>query len=229
MAPVPFAVKSVETRGSFCTLTAIPKKKFKFSAGQFAKVRIAPASTDFVVLSFYSGEADEDVKFLFNLDGGTVKGQLAKLKEGGLFYAEGPFGIFTLRGTRSPKVFFAKKMGITPLCSMVRTLVSKKSRPPIYIFSENLAREDIPEEEGLRECARGKGVFLLISLLNQQPLNWDGKLGEFDADDITKYVKDYGKAEYYICGPVPFVNRMRAVLDGLRVQDRNVFFEQWGQ
>jgi ferredoxin-NADP reductase len=228
MAPVPFAVESVETRGGFCTLTAAPKKKFAFSAGQFAKVRIAPASTDFVVLSFYSAEGEKDVKFLFNLDGGTVKAQLAKLKKGGLFYAEGPFGMFMLRNTKAPKVFFAKRMGITPLCSMVRTLLSRKSRPPIYIFSENMEREEIPDEAEMRECAKGKDVFLLISLLNQKPMNWGGRLGEFSAEDITKNVKDYGKAEYYLCGPVPFVNRMRATLNELRVQDKNVFFEQWG-
>jgi ferredoxin-NADP reductase len=228
MAPVPFAVKSVETHGNFCTLTATPKRKFSFSAGQFAKVRAAPASPDFVVLSFYSAEGEKDVKFLFNLDGGTVKKQLAKLKKGELFCVEGPFGMFMLRNTKSPKVFFAKRMGITPLCSMVRTLLSKKSRPPIYIFSENMEREEIPDEQDLRECAKEKGVFLLVSLLNQKPLNWNGKLGEFGAEDITKNVKDYGKAEYYICGPVPFVNRMRAILNELRVQDKNVFFEQWG-
>ncbi|MFA5412582.1 MAG: FAD-dependent oxidoreductase [Candidatus Micrarchaeia archaeon] len=228
MAPVPFAVKSVEARGRFCTLTATPKKKFSFSAGQFAKVRVAPASPDFVVLSFYSAEGEKDVKFLFNLDGGVVKMRLSKLKKGELFYVEGPFGMFMLRNTKAPKVFFAKRMGITPLCSMVRTLLPKKSRPPIYVFSENMEREEIPMEADLRECAKEKGVFLLISLLNQKPMNWDGKLGEFGAEDITKFVKDYGKAEYYICGPVTFVNRMRTILDGLRVQDKNVFFEQWG-
>lgn len=228
MGLVPFEAKSIEIHGRFCTLTATPLKKFKFSAGQFAKVRLAPASGQFVVLSFYSPENEGDVRFLFSLDGGEVKWGLSQLRRKDLFYAEGPFGIFTLRNTSAPKVFFAKKAGIVPLYSMVRTLLSRKSCPPIYIFSENISREEIPDEAGLRKCASRKEVFLSIALLNQKPLNWDGKLGEFGPDDISGHVRDFGKAEYYVCGPVQFVNRMRSALHGLRIQEKKIFFEQWG-
>ena len=117
---------------------------------------------------------------------------------------------------------------IAPICSMVKTLITKKARPRIYIFSENAVREEIPDEQELRKCAKEKDVFLLISLLNQKPLLWDGKTGELSADDVTRNVKDYGNAQFYICGPVPFVNRMRSILNELRVQDKNIFFEQWG-
>lgn len=228
MALVPFVVRSARMHGQFCTLTAAPEKKFSFSAGQFAKVFPSPSSKDFFVLSFYSAEGDKDVQFLFRPDEGGIKEGLAKLKPKERFFVEGPLGAFKLRPSRSPQVFFSKKTGIAPICSMVRTLISKKARPKIYIFSENPAREDIPDEQELRKCAKEKDVFLLISLLNQMPLGWDGKTGELSPEDITKNVKDYGKAQFYICGPVPFVNRMRSVLNELRVQEKNIFFEQWG-
>ncbi len=228
MALVPFKVKSVQMHGGFCTLTGTPQKKFKFSAGQFAKVYPAPASKDFVVLSFYSAEKKKDVQFLFHPDEGGVKLALSRMKRGESFYIKGPLGIFTLRNTRAPKVFLAKKMGIVPICSMVRTLIAKKSRPEAYVFSENMGREEIPDEAELRKCAAGKKVRLFITLLHQKPLNWDGKTGEFAAEDITSAVKNHGRAEYYICGPLPFVNRMRSILHDLRVQEKNIFFEQWG-
>jgi len=228
MALVPFKVKSTKTHGQFCTLTASPEKKFSFSAGQFAKVFLAPASADFAVLSFYSAEGGKDVQFLFHPQEGGIKDSLSRLKGGEKIYVDGPLGVFKLRSSSSSKVFFAKKAGIAPICSMVRTLLSKKSRPKIYVFSENLSREEIPDEQELRACAKEKGVFLSISLINQKPLGWDGKMGEFSSDDITKNVKDYGEAQYYLCGPVPFVNRMRAILNELRVQEKNIFFEQWG-
>jgi predicted ferric reductase len=228
MAPVPFVVRSAQSHGQFCTITATPEKKFSFSAGQFAKVFLSPASHDFVVLSFYSAEDEKDVQFLFHPREGSIKGELAKLKPNERFFVEGPHGVFKLRASKSPQVFFSKKTGMAPLCSMVRTLVSKKSRPPIYIFSENMNREEIPDEQKLRKCSREKGVFLSFALLNQKPLLWDGKIGEFSSEDITRGVKDYGNALYYLCGPVAFVNRMRSILNELRVQEKNVFFEQWG-
>lgn len=227
MALVPFVVKSAQVHGQFCTLTATPEKKFSFSAGQFAKVFLIPSSQDFVVLSFYSAEGEKDVQFLFHPNEGGIKDALAKLKPKERFFVDGPHGVFKLRASKSPQVFFSKKTGIAPICSMVRTLLSKKSRQSICIFSENMNREEIPDEEELRKCAKEKGVFLFITLLNQKPLLWDGKTGEFSADDITK-VKNYGEAQFYICGPIPFVNRMRAILNELRVQEKNVFFEQWG-
>ncbi|MEW5996511.1 MAG: FAD-dependent oxidoreductase [Candidatus Micrarchaeota archaeon] len=228
MALVPFAVKSAQMHGQFCTLTATPEKRFLFSAGQFAKVYLAPSDPAFVVLSFYSAEGDKDVQFLFHPHEGGIKGALSGMKPGEKIYVDGPYGVFKLRNSRSPKVFFSKKMGIVPVCSMVRTLLSKKSRPKICIFSENSGRDEIPDEGELRKCAREKGVFLLITLLNQKPLNWGGETGEFSAEDITGNVRDYGEAQFYLCGPVPFVNRMRAILHDLRVQERNIFFEQWG-
>lgn len=228
MALVPFKVKSVQMHGGFCTLAANPQKKFKFGAGQFAKAYAAPGSRDFVVLSFYSAENEKDVQFLFHPGEGGIKLSLSRMKKGEIFYIEGPLGIFTLRGTRAPKVFLAKKMGIAPVCSMVRTLIAKKPCPEAYVFSENMSREEIPDEKELRACAAEKKVRLFMTLLNQKPLNWDGKVGEFTAEDITSALKDYGRAEYYICGPLPFVNRMRSILHGLRVQEKNIFFEQWG-
>jgi len=228
MAPVPFVVKSAQAHGQFCTLTATPEKKFSFTAGQFAKVFLSPSSQDFVVLSFYSAEGGKDVQFLFHPREGGIKNELAKLKPKERFFVEGPFGVFKLRASKSPQVFFSKKTGIAPICSMVRTLISKKPRPPIYIFSENTGREEIPDEQELRKCAKEKNVFLSISLLNQKPLLWDGKIGEFSEEDITRNVKGYGSAQFYVCGPVPFVNRMRSILNELRVQEKNVFFEQWG-
>jgi predicted ferric reductase len=157
-----------------------------------------------------------------------VKGALSRLRPEERFFVEGPLGVFKLRASKSPQVFFSKKTGIAPICSMARTLISRKARPPIYIFSENAVREDIPDEQELRKCAKEKGVFLSISLLNQKPLLWDGKIGELSADDITKNIKNYGNAQFYVCGPVPFVNRMRSVLGELRVQEKNILFEQWG-
>jgi len=228
MAPVPFVVRSAQMNGQFCILTATPEKKFSFSAGQFAKVSMAPSSQDFVVLSFYSAEGEKDMQFIFHPQEGGIKDSLSKLKPKERFFVEGPLGVFKLRASRSPQVFFSKKTGIAPICSMVKSLITKKSRPQIYIFSENAVREEIPDEQELRKCAKEKDVFLLISLLNQKPLLWDGKTGEFSADDVTRNVKDYGNAQFYICGPVPFVNRMRSILNELRVQDKNIFFEQWG-
>ena len=73
MALVPFKVKSVHMHGEFRTLTGTPQKKFKFSAGQFAKVYPSARSKDFVVLSFYSAENEKDVQFLFNPGEGGVK------------------------------------------------------------------------------------------------------------------------------------------------------------
>lgn len=228
MPLVPFVVKSAQMHGQFCTLTATPEKKFSFSAGQFAKIHPAPASPDFVVLSFYSAEGEKDVQFLFHPHEGGIKDSLSKMKKGDRIYVDGPYGLFKLRNSKSPKVFFSRKMGIVPICAMVRTLLSSRSRPKVYIFSENSEREEVPDEQELRGYAREKGVFLSISLLNQKPLGWEGKLGEFSAEDVTRNVKDYGEAQYYLCGPVHFVNRMRAILHELRVQERNIFFEQWG-
>ncbi len=220
-------VLGVERKGAFYVLTAKPERgKLKFSGGQVAKVLPARNSREFAVLYFYSGPKDKELRFV--LDTATkVKAELAAKKKGSKIFVDGPHGKFKIRKKSGTAVFVAKRLGLVPVHAMVSELMASRTRPKIIILSESANRASIPDEEGLRKLAKQKGVKVGMALLAEKPLNWDGKLGELAARDIAA-VKGSKSAQYYIAGPIPFVNRVKAMLSELKIPEKNMSFEQWG-
>ena len=228
MALFQFKVQGISKKGEFYYLSALCTKKsgMKFSAGQVAKVRPTKKSKDFAVLYFYSAPDEKGVKFVFDEDG-AVKQKLALLKKGATFYAEGPFGNFKLKKKSGTAIFFAKRLGVAPVRSMVSCLLSEKTKPTIYMFCEASTRAEIPDEDELRALAKDKNVNLRFALLAENPLVWDGKLSELSAQDL-KGLRGAKSANYYVVGPITFVNRILVMLGEMRIPQKNISSEQWG-
>ena len=220
-------VLGVEKKGAFYVLTAKPERgKLKFAGGQVAKVLPAKGSKEFAVLYFYSGPKEKELKFVLDT-ASKAKAELAKKKKGSKIFVDGPHGKFKIRKKSGTAIFVAKRLGLVPVHAMVSELMAGRTRPKIVILSETANRASIPDEEGLRRLAKQKGVKVGMALLTEKPLNWDGKLGELAAGDISA-VKGSKSAQYYVAGPIPFVNRVKAMLSEIRVPEKNVSFEQWG-
>ena len=58
---------------------------------------------------------------------------------------------------------------------------------------------------------------------------WTGQTGRIDSVMIRKYVPDLVERICYVCGPMAFVNAVKAALTGLGVKDEAVKAEMWGE
>jgi len=146
-----------------------------------------------------------------------------------------PCGEFTLDPMSvngRPIVLLAGGIGVTPLMSMAKALVHEKVQTPLYFLQA--ARNSRVHALGgeLRELER-QGEHVTTRVLYDSPLENDLTRGNCDAlgtvdVDILQDWTSYGDAEFYFCGPQPFMQNVYGMLHSLGVDESRMHFEFFG-
>jgi nitric oxide dioxygenase len=146
-----------------------------------------------------------------------------------------PCGKFTIDpaavGDR-PIVFLAGGIGVTPLLSMAQSLVDEQVLAPIYFLHavKNSSVHAFSDE--VSKMISDKD-FVQIRFLYDEPLPGDVENGKCDQTGIvdTQLLKEwtpYQEADFYFCGPKPFMQTVYAGLKELGVDDSRINFEFFG-
>lgn len=222
------SIASIEKEGNFLLIKMKPPtgKKCSYKAGQFVKVHFCEKSDRFEAISFFSSPEDKDILFLVNTIG-PVKEEFTTKKKGDALCVEGPFGDFVLSARPADTVLICKGMGVAPIHSIAKTLLAK-TRKDVYILYESLVRADIAGEKALEEIAKSKNAKVVLTLLNEQPMDWKGKTGPIEKQMIREVVDSPKTKDYYVCGPSAFVNRMLVLLSEMGIPEKNIRSEPWG-
>lgn len=143
-----------------------------------------------------------------------------------------PAGDFTLEFEKqSPIVFLSGGVGITPFMSMVQTLADQQPEREVQFIhaSENGAVQPFRNElTGLSQ----KLVNYHLSFVYKNPSEEDKKMpnyekqGYIDAEFLSNHIKS--DADYYVCGPVPFMKAIITHLKELGVDSEKIHFEFFG-
>lgn len=224
--PLSCTVSSIEQEGNFNLLTIKCPPSFKFKSGQFVKLYLDAKGKVFEPFSFFSAPEEKKVIFMFDLST-PFKKNLSKKKKGTKLYIEGPYGEFTVSKKPDNSVLLCRGLGLIPLSSIGKSLIDKKKKHNIYILYENMDRKEILNENRLIEFENHKQVNLLMTLLNERPMDWPGKIGPITSFMIKEFVPGPRAKDYYVCGPSTFVNRMLATLDELKVPKKRISTEPW--
>jgi ferredoxin-NADP reductase len=104
--------------------------------------------------------------------------------------------------------------GITPMLSMVRSLVDVGADADIVFAHAARTPEDLIAADELALLARQHPrlrLVLVCESVGQQP-QWLGHLGRVDLPLLQRCVPDLLTRDVYCCGPTPFMAAMRALL-----------------
>ena len=225
--PVAATVASLEQEGDFYLLTVKPAGRgFKFKPGQFAKIYLDSKLKEFEPFSFFSAPEEKKVQFMFDV-GTPFRKLLAKKKKSSKVCLEGPYGEFTTPKAPTHSVLICQGMGLVPISSIGKSLIDNKEKLKIYIFYESMDRGDIVNEQRLIDFAKHKQVNVLMTLLNERPMDWPGKIGPLSAAMIADSVPGVKSKDYYVCGPATFVNRILETLKELGVPEKRIHSEAW--
>ncbi|XZE36439.1 NO-inducible flavohemoprotein [Pirellulaceae bacterium SH501] len=147
-----------------------------------------------------------------------------------------PCGEFTIDpkswGNR-PVVFLAGGIGVTPLLSMAKAIASTPNASPMVFIqaARNSAVHAFRNEvESLKREASGD---VQIHFLYDQPLADDlsnGRChasGVIDAATIAK-LSPSANAEFFFCGPKPFMVHVQSLLDGMSIDRSRTHCEFFG-
>lgn len=171
-----------------------------------------------------------------NAPAGLISSHLHDAIDEGCYIQVGPpCGEFTVdpesAGSR-PIVLLAGGIGITPLLSMAKSIIHRTPNATIYFLQaarDSKVRAFAGEVQQL--AATGPNVNTLV--IFDAPLVGDVEDGKCDATgfvttELLRQWTPFTEAEFYFCGPPPFMQHVHACLQELGVDEHRVRYEFFG-
>ena len=142
------------------------------------------------------------------------------LQSGAVIDATLPAGVFCLGPEEREVVAFAAGSGITPVFSIVKTALATTSRRVrlLYANQDRDATIFAAELDALAERHRDR-----LQLTH----HFDVEMGFVDGDEVRSFAAAATDAEFYVCGPGPFMDIVEETLVGEGVDPRHIHIERF--
>jgi ferredoxin-NADP reductase len=229
----PLTVRQVidETSDARSFVLAIPddlRGRFRYRAGQFCSFRVRVGGESLVRCYSMASSPDTDDEFkvtVKRVPGGSVSNwMIDNLGEGNVLDVTPPAGRFCLKNDEArrvrPLVAFSGGSGITPVISLIKTLLSTTERRASLLYA-NRDRHSIIFLDELEALSRSNQRRLRI--LHRL----DVEHGFVDQSGVVRFVGDERDADFYICGPAPFMDVVEEGLRGLGIAKDRIFIERF--
>lgn len=204
-----------------------PADMIAFQAGQWAYLHLfnqdgSPWARAAYSIASAPEESKERLKLGIKVEGDFTK-RASKLMPDDTVALQGPFGVFTIPPGDGPLVLFAAGIGISPFRSMLRSLERSTQHPArsVTLFYSNKTIEDTAYFEDLDALAKRAEWFTPIFTLTQdRPDVWPGENGRIDGAMLNRYVSSLDGVTFMMCGPKPFMESIRLMLEEQGVDTR---------
>lgn len=224
LAVVDVVDETPDTRSFVLEIPPALDETFRYVAGQFCTFRATIDGEP--IVRCYSMSSSPEVGDPFTT---TVKrvpaGRMSNwmndaLAPGDTVEVMAPSGLFVLRDVETPIVAFAGGSGITPVISIIKSALATTSRPILLVYANRSADAVIfhAELERLREASCGQ-----LTLHH----HLDAERGFLDATQCEALVGDQVHADFYVCGPGPYMDIVEAAVARLDVSSERVFIERF--
>jgi uncharacterized protein len=156
-----------------------------------------------------------------------------ELKEGDILDVKAPSGVFYIDTfDKSPVVLIGGGIGITPVFSMLKSLIERNAQREIWFFygirnsSEQVFKEDFDKIKNASSNIHIKACY-------SNPLENDKEGDDYDYEErvsveLLKKVLPSKNYEFYICGPPPMMDSVVGDLKTWGVNDKKIHMEAFG-
>lgn len=216
-----------ETHDARSIVLEIPdalRSLFAYEAGQFLTFRFEIDGERLVrcysLASCPSSEGEHKVTVKRIRDGRVSNWIHDTLAAGHYVEVMRPAGLFTLRSREHPIVLFGAGSGITPCISILKTALATTERR-VRLFYANRDEASVifgPELDHL--AARYRERFEVVH-------RYDSVHGLTDEATVRACAGVDLAADFYVCGPAPFMDVVEKALRGLGVAREHVFIERF--
>jgi 3-ketosteroid 9alpha-monooxygenase subunit B len=230
----PLGVKRViqetaDTRSLVLEVSAELVELFRYRAGQFCTFRVHIDGNEQARSYSMSSapETDDDLTVTVKrVPGGLVSNWFHDhVREGDTLEVTKPAGVFCLGPSQGPVVAFVGGSGVTPVMSIAKSLLAGTPRS-IRILYANTDRPAIIFDEQLAALELEHGGRLEV----RRHLDADG--GYLDAAAVAAFAAgqsdgDELDADFYICGPGPFMDLVESTLVDAGVSPDRILIERF--
>ena len=143
-----------------------------------------------------------------------------------------PYGNFHIDvQAHTPIVLISGGVGLTPMVSMLKTALQNPARQVVFVHGARNSRVHAMRDR-LRQAERENENFRVIVFYNE-PLAEDQEGRDYDYPGLVdvKAIRDeilLPDADYYICGPIPFMRLQHDALENLGIPEARIHYEVFG-
>ena len=216
-----------ETREASSFVLEVPEElraTFRYRPGQFCTFRVQLDGE--VHLRSYSMSSDPGTDgdltvTVKRVTGGLVSNWLLdQVSEGDALELTKPAGVFCPQGTDRAVVGLCGGSGITPVMSITRHVLAATERTVRLLYA-NRERSAIIFEGALSGLCARHGSRLEV----RHHVDADG--GFLTSAEIAGFVGSAVDADFYVCGPGPFMDLVESTLHGMGVAEERIFVERF--
>lgn len=217
----PWQVATVtKEHGNASTLVLAPVGHvgFRFMPGQFGWIAIgrSPFSLTQHPFSFSSaGDTEPGGTISMTIKAaGDFTETISDVAVGTRVYIDGPHGVFSMDQRQAPGyVFVAGGVGVTPMYSMLLTMLEREDVRPVTLFYASGSWDEVVLRDELAELSERMPNFELVHVLGNPPHDWDGESGRITAEILRRRLpSQFRRYEFLICGSTPMMDAMEEAL-----------------
>ena len=216
--------ETADTRSFVLDIPSELTETFAYAAGQFCTFRATIDGESVVRCYSMSSSPDTDRLFVTTVKrvvGGLMSNwMIDTLSPGDTIEVIRPSGLFVLRESDVPIVAFAGGSGITPVISIIKSALATTTRQITLVYANRAADSVIFAGAIERLRAASDGRLTVHHHLDEER-------GFLDAAQCAALVGDRAGADFYICGPGPYMDTVEAGLATLDVAPTQVFIERF--
>lgn len=205
-----------------------------YQPGQYLAVRVKPEGSDYWEIRQYSlsdKSNGSDYRISVKRETGQRPGMVSNylqdaIQTGDRLQVMPPAGDFFLKSPHTPNVFISAGVGVTPMMSMLETLVAARSERPLYFlhacetpqqhsFAGRIREleQQSPALKSFTWYAKAQGEGSFHGLMELAPL---------------KNTLPVGDGNFYLCGPSGFMKFAKDQLLSLGVANERIHYEVFG-
>ncbi len=200
----------------------IPKKAksaFQYKAGQFIGIQ-AEVKKEKVVRSYSLSSSPEQEDFIEVTLKKVLEGKMSsflvdEIQEGDDLIITPPVGQFVCAPLQHHHILFAAGSGITPIYSMIKSLLSREASKVTLVYSnKNLATTIFSDE--LKKLQEDHSQFTVKWIFTQEAPDWEdvseGRLSSILLKSLHLLWQSAHDPVFYMCGPEGFMESIEAFL-----------------
>jgi ring-1,2-phenylacetyl-CoA epoxidase subunit PaaE len=159
---------------------------------------------------------------------------------------QGNFCIYTAVEDKKDYFFIAAGSGVTPVFSMLKTIIETEPKSKVHLLYGNRAENSIMFKDELEQLSKRYEGQLFVEHVLSQPKtekkggifgffaktssSWQGQIGRINQEKIAKFIQKYRSEDqrnafYYLCGPEKLMQITTQALVGMGVAEADIFKE----
>lgn len=245
-----------ETSDAVTVYFSIPediKSEFAYKAGQYLTLKFSINGKEVRrAYSMCSSPLEQDIAVTVKkVKKGLVSSYINEhLKAGQTVEVMQPDGRFTPAldaDQRKTYYLFGAGSGITPLMSILQTILEEEPQSAVHLLYGNRNEDSILFKDLLDQLLKRYAGQLSVTHTLSQPkrekpkglsglfakgtVAWEGLTGRIDANSINRFLLDHPnnarEADYFICGPGPMIDAVEKVVHDLGVDKKHIHIEHF--